>query len=281
MIDAVVAVCKTQDYDEKSGRPYGNKSELLSTRFLTEKGIALNGQQTTDLTVIQKFVRCKGPYAFVCRAVWRKYKPGYTWIITNKVTFNGKEPGEEDVAFTDRYVTKVSKTLHCSIVKAKGDQNYDCIINSCKELARFIEKNTNIKFTELACDFIRDQAGIWWFLGVKAFKTETSYAKQTFKAFIPSHELLADVDEGKKDKQGSEKKSEYVKLRICRFCQIGYPVEELNYSLTLKMILKTERLLMNLGYFYEWLNHGDESMYEDISLFKPFPACVNCYSIFK
>lgn len=47
------------------------------------------------------------------------------------------------------------------------------------------------------------------------------------------------------------------------------------------MIIKTERLLMNLGYFYEWLNHGDESMYEDISLYKPFVACVNCYSIFK
>ena len=47
------------------------------------------------------------------------------------------------------------------------------------------------------------------------------------------------------------------------------------------MILKTERLLMNLGYFYEWLNHGDESMYEDISLYKPFAACVTCYSIFK
>lgn len=47
------------------------------------------------------------------------------------------------------------------------------------------------------------------------------------------------------------------------------------------MIIKAERLLMNLGYFFEWLNHGDESMYEDISLFKPFPACVICYAIFK
>lgn len=42
-VDEVVAVVKTQDYDEDTGRPYGNKAELLSTRFLTEKAISLNG----------------------------------------------------------------------------------------------------------------------------------------------------------------------------------------------------------------------------------------------
>lgn len=47
------------------------------------------------------------------------------------------------------------------------------------------------------------------------------------------------------------------------------------------MIIKTERLLMNLGFFYDWLNHGDENMYEDISLYKPFNVCVNCYLIYK
>ena len=41
-VDEVVAVCKTQDYDNLN-RPYGNKAELLSTRYLTEKAISLNG----------------------------------------------------------------------------------------------------------------------------------------------------------------------------------------------------------------------------------------------
>ena len=138
--------------------------------------------------------------------------------------------------------------------------------------------------SELAADFIKDPAGIWWLVGIKAFKLEESFAKPVFKAFMPSHDIMQSDDEDEsqnKNKKLQEKAAEYVKLRICRFCQIGYPVEELNYSLTLKMILKTERLLMNLGYFYEWLNHGDESMYEDISLYKPFSACVNCYAIFK
>lgn len=61
-----------------------------------------------------------------------------------------------------------------------------------------------------------------------------------------------------------------MKVLICRFCQAGYPVDELNCSLTLKMIIKTEKLLHNMGFFYEWLNHGEEYMYEIIQLFKPF-----------
>eukprot|EP00347_Sterkiella_histriomuscorum_P010413 403376398 len=278
-IDEAIAVVKTQDYDENTGRPYGNKIELLSTRFLTEKAISLQGQQSTDVTVIQKFVRCKGPYAFVCRAVWRRHKPAYTWVITNKVKFTDVEQCSN---YLDRYVTKANNTLHCSFVKAKGDQNYQQIVESTQRIAMFVERNTNLKMSELAADFIKDSAGIWWLVGIKAFKLEDSFATPIFKHFLPSHDLiLSEDEESKRKSQNQEKVNEYVKLRICRFCQIGYPVEELNYSLTLKMILKTERLLMNLGYFYEWLNHGDESMYEDISLYKPFAACVTCYSIFK
>lgn len=70
------------------------------------------------MTVIQKFVRCKGPYAFVCRAVWRRFKPSYTWVITNKVGFNETESG---ISHYDRYITRVNNPMHCSIVKAKGD----------------------------------------------------------------------------------------------------------------------------------------------------------------
>lgn len=38
-VDETVAVCKTIDFS--FGKPSGNKIELLSTRFLTEKAITL------------------------------------------------------------------------------------------------------------------------------------------------------------------------------------------------------------------------------------------------
>ena len=98
-------------------------------------------------------MRSKGPYAFVCRAVWRRYKPAYTWIVTNKVAFNDKSDG---IPYYDRYVSRLNIPLHCSLVKAKGDSNYETIINNAYQIAKFVERNTNLKMTELAADFIRD-----------------------------------------------------------------------------------------------------------------------------
>jgi hypothetical protein len=41
-VDEVVAVSKCLDYDTNTGKPGGNKLELLSTRLLTEKAMALS-----------------------------------------------------------------------------------------------------------------------------------------------------------------------------------------------------------------------------------------------
>jgi hypothetical protein len=46
------------------------------------------------------------------------------------------------------------------------------IVEYTKELAMFIERNTNLKMTEIVGDYIKDPSGIWWLVGVKAFKIE-------------------------------------------------------------------------------------------------------------
>jgi hypothetical protein len=48
-------------------------------------------------------------------------------------------------------------------------------------------------------------------------------------------------DSKKKQNENAKQKSDYTKLRMCRFCQIGYPVNELSHQMTLLMILKTEK----------------------------------------
>lgn len=58
----------------------------------------------------------------------------------------------------------------------------------------YVERNTNLKMSELAADFIKDPAGIWWLIGVKAFKLEESFAKPIFKNFLPSHDII-DIDD--------------------------------------------------------------------------------------
>ena len=52
---------------------------------------------------VQRFVKCKGPKAFIYRVVWRKHKPNYAWVITNKTHYNDTEASEEDRFFTNPY----------------------------------------------------------------------------------------------------------------------------------------------------------------------------------
>jgi hypothetical protein len=40
---------------------------------------------TLGTFALQKFIKCKGPKAFLCRTVFRRGKPSYVYILTNKV----------------------------------------------------------------------------------------------------------------------------------------------------------------------------------------------------
>ena len=60
------------------------------------------------------------------------------------------------------------------------------IIEQTKELSLFIERNTNLKMSELVVDYIKDTANIYWFIGEKAFKIEETHAKPVLRAFLPN-----------------------------------------------------------------------------------------------
>ena len=68
---------------------------------------------------IQRFVKCKGGNAFICRTNWRAKKAAICYIITNKTPFNDK-----DVPEHERFITCQSKRISCSIVESKGNTNY-------------------------------------------------------------------------------------------------------------------------------------------------------------
>lgn len=70
---------------------------------------------------------------------------------------------------------------------------------------------------------------------------------------------------------------------MCKFCHIGYPVNDLVHQLTLYMILKTKKLIkeQHLGGDYEWLQHGDPLMFDQVMLYQPHRVCKNCFDLFK
>jgi len=65
----------------KNERIEENHIELLNLEELKRYLFSKNINQSA----IQRFVRCRGPKAFVCRTVWRRTKPPYVYILTNKV----------------------------------------------------------------------------------------------------------------------------------------------------------------------------------------------------
>ena len=56
--------------------------------------------------VIQRFIKCKGANAFICRAHWKKNKAATCFIITNKIPLSDPDPqNNSQVSEYERYIT--------------------------------------------------------------------------------------------------------------------------------------------------------------------------------
>ena len=60
-----------------------NQLTLLNLEELEKCLFSKSGSQIA----IQRFVKCRGPRAFLCRSVWRREKPPYVYIFTNKANY--------------------------------------------------------------------------------------------------------------------------------------------------------------------------------------------------
>ena len=89
----------------------------MSTRDLASKMAMSTGSGQNETMVIQKFVKSKGPNAFITRAVWRKNRPPSCLVITNKTSFF---ESNKDITEEEKYIARADKNLSCSIVHLKG-----------------------------------------------------------------------------------------------------------------------------------------------------------------
>jgi LMBR1 domain-containing protein 1 len=89
---------------------------MMSTRDLAQKMSSTNSGNS-EICVIQKFVKSKGPNAFITRAHYRKNKPPQCYVITNRTSFFDTNPALEE---HEKFMTNIKKPLSCSIVHSKG-----------------------------------------------------------------------------------------------------------------------------------------------------------------
>lgn len=262
----------------KDGRIDENRLELLNLEELEKCLFSKSGTQVA----IQRFVKCRGPKAFVCRSVWRRDKPPYIYILTNKAKYH-EDIKNQKLKFV---VNSREQNSYFSFYSTSG-KHLEETMKYMVNIVKFVEAHSDIVFEELAGDFVKDEAGIWWFINLKAMKIAniTKFRNEEGTVAYPQLDFFLNRLGGKEDyHQGITRKFDYQTKIKCKFCGVEYPNKKLKYKLTTKMILETEKMLEHVDLEKNKLNcldsydlkHNDYSM-----LYIPFRVCEDCYLLFE
>ena len=255
-----------------------NQLTLLNLDELEKCLFSKSGSQMA----IQRFIKCRGPKAFVCRSVWRRDKPPYIYILTNKANYH------DDVK--NQYIKYVinSKDIdsYFAFYSTSGKHLEETLFYM-NNIVKFIENHSDIIFDELAGDFVKDEAGIWWFINLKAMKIKNikKFRDEHDNPIPPSLDFFINQRVfGGNELKINIRKFDYQNKIKCKLCGIDYSKKNLKYSLTTKMILETDNMLKHVQFEKCKFNivdrpdlkHTDYSM-----IYLPYRACEDCYLLFE
>ncbi|CAK83163.1 unnamed protein product (macronuclear) [Paramecium tetraurelia] len=284
--DELVAVVKKQQF--RNMELVGNEIKLVCCRDLQTQ-INANFSNRMDLTVIQKFVKSNGPKAFICRTIWRKDRNPFCYIVTNKDDYFSQTTNPK-AEFT-KYITNVSQQNSCTIVNTCRGKYVDETVPYVKNILNYINIHLHITFKEFAADFIKDESGIWWFVNVKGFIIDKSPEKILWKSIthygedineegqptIQSQQQISIISPKNKTKVADMCQ----KQKICKYCEQSYPEQYLQYKMTLKMIIQTDKHLYWRGKTFNWIERSDVTNLEVSNLYHEHKVCKQCYTLYK
>lgn len=118
------------------------------------------------MNVIQRYIKPKGPRAFVNRSIWRKNGKNQAWMITNKINFNAID---EKCLEYNKYCTNLYGPNECSIIPIKKGKTMEDTIQYLENIVKYFLEHKRLKFDELVGDFIKDENDVWWLINVKGF----------------------------------------------------------------------------------------------------------------
>ena len=258
-----------------------NQLTLLNMNELEKCLFSKSGSQIA----IQRFVKCKGPCAFICRSVWRRDKPPYVYILTNKIKFLNEEIKNPYLKFVVNSKEPDSYSIFCS---SSGKHLEETMIYM-NNIVKFIESHSDIIFDELAGDFIKDEEGIWWFINLKAMKIKNidKFKRSEGNPNPNPPQLSFFINQRIFNKSKLKEnliKFDYQNKIKCKFCGINYPKKYLKYEMTTKMILEIENLLKHVEFtkvkFNFFDNPGLRHTYSSM-IYLPYRVCEDCYLLFE
>ena len=259
-----------------------NQLTLLNLEELEKCLFSKSGSQIA----IQRFVKCRGPRAFLCRSVWRREKPPYVYIFTNKANYLDEEVKNQYLKFV---INSKEQGSYSAFYSSSG-KHLEETMAYMNNIVKFIENHSDIIFDELVGDFVKDEAGIWWFINLKAMKikninkfkkSEDSLTEPLpprlnffYNQRIYSNQLIKD----------NLRKFDYQNKIKCKLCGIDYNKKELKYELTTKMIMETENMLKHVEFNkvkFNVLDRPDLRHTYYSMIYLPYRVCEDCYLLFE
>ena len=226
----------------KDGRLDENQLTLLNLDELEKCLFSKSGSQMA----IQRYIKCRGPKAFVCRSVWRRDKPPYLYILTNKANYHDEVRNQNL-----KYVVNSRETNSYFAFYSTSGKHLEETLFYMNNIVKFIENHSDIILDELAGDFVKDEAGIWWFINLKAmkvknlqkFRDEHGHPIPPQLGFFMNQRIFIG-----EDMKINIRKFDYQNKIKCKLCGIDYSLKKLKYTLTTKMILETDKMVKHVQF---------------------------------
>ena len=259
-----------------------NQLTLLNLEELEKCLFSKSGSQIA----IQRFVKCRGPRAFLCRSVWRKEKPPYVYIFTNKANYLDEDVKNQYLKFV---INSKEQGSYSAFYSSSG-KHLEETMAYMNNIVKFIESHSDIIFDELVGDFVKDEAGIWWFINLKAMKIKNI---SKFKRgedgltepipprlnFFYNQRIFSNALQ-----KDNIRKFDYQNKIKCKLCGIDYNKKELKYELTTKMIMETENMLKHVEFNkvkFTVLDRPDLKHTYYSMIYLPYRVCEDCYLLFE
>ena len=140
----LIAVYKKPIYT--NGHLQENHLELLNQDELERYLLSKHSYQYA----IQRFVKCRGPKAFICRTIYRKDKLAYVYILTNKANYHDISQNQ-NLKFV---INSQNENSYFSFYATSGKHLEETLVYM-NNIVRFIESHSDIIFEELVADFVK------------------------------------------------------------------------------------------------------------------------------
>jgi hypothetical protein len=289
---------------------HGNKTAVVNTLELERLVETFSNAKEDSVSVIQRFIKCKGPQACTFRTMVRDGKQPTGWCITNKARFDARwsaKEEEEGIAvngLTARLCTHARSRKQSSIFPLTS-QSVGATAALTRNVMEHLERQIHRKFETFVCDFIRDDSDEYWMTQIKGYRLKAQWihrpvklsAKQQ-KALLHSKNMYThenDIDTATPSTAnlppvgGRRVKPQTVKTSKCRFCELQFHASMLPYKMTLKMIRDTRRRLqlrIPRSRFVALFGSKKRKKVANSSsdrtqLYRAYDVCRGCYKLYQ